>query len=77
MLQEGLVLVAVMIIIEVLKQVLPETNKRLLPVIALLLGVLAQVTYSGFTIDNVFAGILVGGAAAGVYDFVNKTILDK
>lgn len=77
MIEEGIVLVAVMIIVEVIKKVTEGKHNKILPLVALLLGVIAQATYNGFTVDNIFAGVLIGGAAAGVYDVVNKTILDK
>lgn len=77
MLQEGIVLISVLIIVEIIKRSSNGKVNRYLPFIALLLGVVAQVVYEGVNIENMFQGILIGGAAAGVYDFGSKTILDK
>ncbi len=77
MIQEGIVLVAVIIIAEILKRVTEGKYNRYLPAIVLILGIIGNVFYEGMSTESIFQGILIGGAAAGVYDFGAKTVLNK
>lgn len=80
-LENSIILVSVMILVESIKIFLSDKNKRYLPLLSILIGVISQVGYNymsaGITPESVFQGIIIGGAAAGIYDLTNKTILKK
>lgn len=79
--ENGIVLIAVIIIVEAIKYVLPEKYKRYLPLMSILIGATANALFvlatTGLTAEAVFQGIIIGGAAAGIYDFASKTVLNK
>mgnify|MGYP006926284287 CR=1 FL=1 len=71
------ILAAVMVTVEVVKQVVGEDIKRYLPLISLVLGVGINLFMQGVSPESVLTGILLGGAACGLYDFGKKTVLDR
>lgn len=79
--ENGIALITVLIIVEAIKRVTPEKYNRYLPLLALIIGGVANSLYvtftTGLTVEAIFAGIIMGGAAAGIYDVANKTILGK
>ncbi|GIW63195.1 MAG: hypothetical protein KatS3mg090_1021 [Patescibacteria group bacterium] len=54
----------------VLNQVLKEVGvpSRFIPLVNILMGVVAMVLIEGFSVETVLEGIVVGGAAGGLYD---------
>lgn len=81
LIENSLILIAVVILVEVIKYVINDKYKRYLPLISVIIGILAQVSYDymtiGFTADSFFYGVIIGGAAAGIYDVATKTVLNK
>lgn len=80
-LENSVTVVAVMILVESIKIFLPDEHKRYLPLVSIIIGVVSQIGYNymstGITPESIFQGIIIGGAAAGIYDLTNKTILKK
>lgn len=80
-LENSVTVVAVMILVESIKIFLPDEHKRYLPLVSIIIGVVSQLGYNymstGITPESIFQGIIIGGAAAGIYDLTNKTVLDK
>lgn len=80
-LENSVTVVAVMILVEAIKIFLPDEHKRYLPLVSIIIGVVSQLGYNymstGITPESIFQGIIIGGAAAGIYDLTNKTILKK
>lgn len=79
--ENGIVLIAVIIIVEAIKKIISDENKRYLPLMAIVIGMICNVGFAyfttGITAEAVFQGIIIGGAAAGIYDFASKTVLNK
>ena len=79
--ENGIVLIAVVLLVEAIKYVLAEKYKRYLPLISIFVGTIANTLFArftaGLTAEAVFQGIIIGGAAAGIYDFASKTVLNK
>lgn len=79
--ENGAILLAVYILVEVVKKIVDEEHKRYLPLIAIAIGLVAQcgfdISMTSFTADSVLKGIIMGGATAGIYDLKNKTIQGK
>lgn len=80
-LENSVTVVAVMILVEAIKIFLPNEHKRYLPLVSIIIGVVSQLGYNymstGITPESIFQGIIIGGAAAGIYDLTNKTVLDN
>lgn len=80
-LENSVTVVAVMILVEAIKIFLPDDYKRYLPLVSIIIGVVSQLGYNymstGITPESIFQGIIIGGAAAGIYDLTNKTVLDN
>jgi len=72
------ILVALTIgIVEVIKGF--ELDKRFLPIVAIIIGLVFSIisNIGGDTIMNIFAGIGIGLASCGLFDFGKKTIAGK
>ena len=53
---------------------LPKLPSRFIPLINLVLGIGLTVSLAGFTIDAVFAGMMIGFAATGMYSSTPKVV---
>lgn len=74
---ETTVLVASIIgIVQVIKSAF-NFPSRFVPILALTLGVVATTVYQGFGQEVVFAGIVAGLSASGLYSSVKKVAFNK
>ncbi len=77
MIEQTTTLAGIIVVVEVIKKVTEDKITRWLPLISLLLGIGTNLMIAGVSPENILNGVLLGGAAAGIYDFGSKTVLDR
>lgn len=77
MMEQGMILAGIMVLVEVIKRVTGEGVKRFLPLISLVIGIGVNLLMTGSSSESMLTGVLLGGAACGLYDFGSKTVLDN
>ena len=77
MIEQTTTLAGIIVVVEVIKKITEDKITRWLPLISLLLGIGTNLMIFGVSPENVLNGVLLGGAACGIYDFGSKTVLDR
>lgn len=77
MIEQGMILAGIMVLVEVIKRVTGEGFKRYLPLISLVIGIGVNLLMTSLSPESILTGVLLGGAACGLYDFGSKTVLDN
>ena len=62
--------------IEIIKPLMKK-NKKLIPFVALVIGVLLSLLFVGVNLLAVKVGLIAGLMSVGAYNFVKKSVLNK